>query len=61
MKTKDIKQSSKAELSNILKEKRGNLQLFYFKTAKGRVKNVKEARELRRDIARILTILQSMN
>lgn len=57
MKTRDLKQSSKNELSNLLKEKREDLQSFYFKIAKGRVKNVKEARELKRDIAKILTLL----
>jgi len=61
MKIKNFKQSSKAELLNLLKEKRGDLQSFYFKITKGRVKNVKEARELKKDIARILTILKNTN
>lgn len=57
MKTKELRQLSKQELANLLREKKGDLQLFYFKIARGRVKNVKEARELRKDIARIFTLL----
>ena len=61
MKTKELKALSKNELQNLLLEKRDNLRKFYFKISKGRVKNIKEAGEIKKDIARILTILRNTN
>lgn len=61
MKVKEMNQLNDSELKNLLKEKRAGLQSFYFKIAKGNVKNVKEAKGLRKDVARILTILRNKN
>lgn len=61
MKIKELRQSSKEELKRILSEKKEELQSFHFKTSKGRVSNTKQARELRKDIARILTLLKNTN
>lgn len=57
MKTSELKSLSKNELQNLLLERRDALSKFYFKVAKGKVKNIKEGKETKKDIARILTIL----
>jgi len=57
MSLKDIKNKSKAELEELLKEKRSFLRDFRFKISKGKAKNNKEGQSIRRDIARILTLL----
>lgn len=61
MKIKELRQSSKEELKRILGEKKEELQSFRFKTSKGKVSNQKQSRELRKDIARILTLLKNTN
>ncbi|MBU1091636.1 50S ribosomal protein L29 [Patescibacteria group bacterium] len=43
------------ELKAMLSEKRNALRDFCFRIAKGKAKDVKEGRVLRREIARILT------
>lgn len=48
---------SNKELITTLKAKREALRTFRFSVAGGKVKNVKEGRALRRDIARTLTAL----
>ena len=59
MKTKDFKTYSKENLESLLREKRELLRVFNFNLSSGKVKNVKEARELRKDVARIFTLLSS--
>src|SRR5438094_117539 len=49
-----------ADLGKMLGEKRETLRVFRFGGAGAKAKNVKEGRALRRDIARILTKLNSM-
>ena len=44
-------------LRELLAQKREALLKFRFHFSSGKIKNVKEARELRKDIARIKTIL----
>jgi large subunit ribosomal protein L29 len=58
MKTQASRQKSEAELQQLLREKREVLRKFYFNLGSGKMKNTKEARQLRRDIARILTIIK---
>lgn len=58
MKSTDLVQKSKEELEKILKEKRIYLQKLKFDLTLGKLKNVREIREIKRDIARILTILK---
>lgn len=57
MKVKEIGGKTKKELEEFLREKQESLRRFRFNLASGKMKNTKEARELRKDIARIFTIL----
>jgi len=52
---KDFKNTTEKELSEMLLEKRNSLRDFRFRVAKGKVKNVKSGRGLRKEIAVILT------
>ncbi len=54
MKKKDLQ---KEDLPQLLNEKRENIKEFRFKSVAGGLKNTKELRENKKDIARILTIL----
>lgn len=56
MKVKEISKKSKAELARLLQQNRVKLHSLRFDLASGKVKNVREIRQLRKDIARILTI-----
>ena len=58
MKNSDIKNKPKADLEIMVKDKREALKNFRFGIAGSRVKNVKEARTIRKDIARALTFLR---
>lgn len=55
MKTKDIKGKSASDLKKLLSEKAGALRDFRFGIAGSNSKNVREGRNLKRDIARINT------
>jgi len=57
MKKTDFKTKSEDELKKLLTEKREALSKFRFGISGSRTKNVKEGKNTRRDIARILTIL----
>ncbi|MFA6253993.1 MAG: 50S ribosomal protein L29 [Candidatus Paceibacterota bacterium] len=57
MKKIDIKTKSETELKKLLIEKREVLSKFKFGISGSRTKNVKEGKNTRRDIARILTNL----
>ncbi|RLC38565.1 MAG: 50S ribosomal protein L29 [Candidatus Nealsonbacteria bacterium] len=46
------------ELQRLLREKRERLRQLRFDLAGGKVKNVREIRETKKDIARILTFLK---
>ncbi|MDO8493603.1 MAG: 50S ribosomal protein L29 [bacterium] len=54
----DIKNKTKDDLEAMIKEKREALKNFRFGIAGSRVKNVKEARTNRKDIARAMTLLR---
>ena len=58
MKKIDFKTKSEVELKKALSEKRDSLTKFKFGISGSRTKNVKEGRNTRRDIARILTFLK---
>ncbi len=51
----NFKNKTEKELQKGLAEKRNKLREFRFQIAKGKIKNVKEASLLRKDVARILT------
>ncbi|MEK9209357.1 MAG: 50S ribosomal protein L29 [Patescibacteria group bacterium] len=57
MKAKEFGFKAKKELEELLREKREVLRRFRFNFVSGKMKNTKEARELKKDIARIFTIL----
>jgi large subunit ribosomal protein L29 len=59
MKAKELVKKKIEELEKILKEKRKKLKSLKLDLSLGKLKNVKEIRETKRDIARILTILNS--
>lgn len=52
---KELRQKSPVELERLLQEKRGLLRDRRFKVAQGQHKDVRELRELKQDIARLLT------
>ena len=56
MKTKDFTNKTEKELQVLLNEKGLALRAFRFNVAGSNVRNVKEGRTLRKDIARIKTI-----
>jgi len=57
MKIAEIKQKSKKELEKILHENKEKLRQLRFDLSAGKVKNVREIRQIKKDIARILTII----
>lgn len=58
MKAKGLRKKSKAEIQGLLFENQGKLQNLYFSLSSGKIKNVREIRETKKDIARILTIIK---
>lgn len=58
-KQKDIKGKSDADLLKLVEEKRSAISKFRFGLSGSRGRNVKEARNLRRTIARALTELNA--
>lgn len=50
-----MKEKTDEELKEMLELKRKNLRLFRFGIAGSKIKNVKEGRDTRKEIARILT------
>lgn len=59
MKRGDLKNKSGEELKSVLLEKRIRLDDLKFQLRQKKVKNVKELQAIRKDIARILTKLNS--
>ncbi len=58
MKAIDLTKRSAAELQKMAAEERLKLQQLKFDLPGGKVKNVREVRQTRRNIARILTLLR---
>ena len=57
MEFKELSQKPKEELQKIVQEEREKLRNLRFDLASGKVKNVRQIRQLRKNIAQILTIL----
>lgn len=57
-KIKDFSRMQKEELERILRDKKEKLRELRFNLVAGKVKNVREVREMKKDIARILTLLK---
>ena len=56
MKIKELRQKTEKELKELLEEDRHKLGQLKFNLAAKKLKNHREIRELRKDIARILTL-----
>ena len=56
MKIKELRQKTEKELKDLLSENCCKLGRFKFDLASKKIKNVAQIQELRKDIARILTI-----
>jgi large subunit ribosomal protein L29 len=57
MKIKELRQKTEKELTDLLKENQQKLGQLKFDLSAKKLKNVREIRELRKEIAKILTIL----
>lgn len=57
MKISEFKQKPKKELQRLLRNNQDKLRQLRFDLASGKVKNVREIRQIKKDIARILTTL----
>jgi ribosomal protein L29 len=56
-KIRDFRQKSKTELEKLLSAKQNRFLSVRFDLSGGRAKSIKEVRELKKDIATILTLL----
>lgn len=61
MQYNDLAQKSPSELQKLLTDTRDKLQVTWFKVSNDQSKNVREIREMRTLIARILTLLNVTN
>lgn len=61
MKVKELRQKTEKELRDLLNRSQYKLGQLKFDLASKKLKNVKQVKELRRNIARILTILKLAN
>ena len=59
MKIKEIENKSKVDLIDLLFKKREALRKSKFSVLSGKVKNIKLISEIKKDIARILTVLKN--
>lgn len=59
LKIKDLKNKGGAELGEILSEEREKLLTLKMRARESKVKNVKEAKEIKKNIARMLTLLKN--
>lgn len=60
MKIEELRQRPKEELQKILQENQEKLRQLRFDLSSGKVKNVREIRKIKKDIARILTLLKQI-
>ena len=58
--TAELRSRSPEELDAMVREKRARLDELRFLLAQNKIKNVKESGAVRKDIARILTVKQSL-
>ena len=58
MKTSELRQKTNNDLKQMLQDKQRALAILNFDLASGKVKNIKQMREARRDIARLMTLLR---
>ena len=60
MKTSELRQKTNIDLKQMLEDKQRALATLNFDLASVKIKNIKELREGRRQIARILTIMREL-
>lgn len=58
MKPRELRQKTDKELNQILLDLREKLRELRFNLVQGKVKNIKEIHQTKRDVARVLTILK---
>lgn len=56
MRIKELKKMQEIELNKLLQDSREKLRQLRFDLASGKVKNVREIRQIKKDVARILTL-----
>jgi large subunit ribosomal protein L29 len=61
MKLNELRAKSKEELQKILEDNQKKLRQLRFDLVAGKVKNVREIRQIKKDIARTLTLLCQEN
>jgi len=61
MKSAKVKKKTNKDLTKSLLKNRERLRVLRFDLASGRVKNVREIRHLKKDIARMLTLIKKPN
>ena len=57
MKTSELRKKSNSELDKLLKDSREKIRSLRFNLIGGKVKNVRDVRDVKRDVAKILTLL----
>ena len=57
MKIAELRLKPENELQKLLRDSRSKLRSLRFDLASGKVKNIREIRHIKKDIARILTLL----
>ncbi len=60
MDIKDLRKKNKAEILKSIEEKKVSLSGFKFGTATNKTKNVKAGKNLRKEIAQMLTVVKEM-
>jgi len=58
MKSVELRKKTKNQLDKLLLEKQERLRQLRFDLASGKLKNVREIRHIKKDIARILTLIK---
>lgn len=58
MDVKDLRQKTDKELRDLLLEQRESLRKLRFKASERQLKNVREIRQVRRNLAQIMTVIQ---
>lgn len=61
MKMNELRQKSNEELASLMREKQSRMGELRFLLHQNKVKNVKETSAIKKDIARILTVISSQN
>ncbi len=60
MEANELRTKSAQELGDLVQSLKTRLQSLGFDLHAGKVKNIREIREVKKDIARVLTVLQSL-